>query len=110
MGSRVNVVASKITYDGKRKIATATGRVEIVYGRYTLTATMVIYDMDNDTFKANGSVILREPNGNVLQADYAELTDKFKEGFARHIKGAPDQRRDHHRRLRKAHRGWPHHF
>lgn len=85
-GTRVNVVASKITYDGKRRIATATGRVQIVYGPYTLTATRVVYDMANDTFKANGSVILREPNGNVLLAEQAELSLKFKEGFARHIK------------------------
>ncbi len=85
-GTRVNFVASRITYDAKRKIATATGRVQIVYGRYTLTATKVVYDMANDSFKANGSVILREPNGNVIQADYAELTEKFKEGFARHVK------------------------
>jgi len=85
-GTRANFVASRITYDSKRKIATATGRVQIVYGPYTLTATKVIYDMVNDTFKANGSVVVREPNGNVLQADYAELSEKFKEGFARHVK------------------------
>jgi len=85
-GTRVNVVASRITYDGKRRIATATGRVEIVYGPYTLTATRVVYDMARDTFKANGSVVIREPNGNVLLADEADLSLKFKEGFARHIK------------------------
>ncbi len=85
-GTRVNVVAGKISYDGNKKIATATGLVRIVYGPYTLTATRVVYDLDNDTFKANGSVILREPNGNVLQADYAEITKKFKEGFARHVR------------------------
>ncbi len=85
-GTRVNVVASRITYDSKKKIATATGRVEIVYGPYTLTATKVVYDMANDTFKANGSVVIREPNGNVLQADYSELETRFKEGFARHVK------------------------
>ncbi|MBC8035844.1 MAG: LPS-assembly protein LptD [Rhizobiales bacterium] len=85
-GTRVNVVASKITYDAKRKIATATGLVRIVFGPYTLTATKVVYDMDKDTFKANGSVVLQEPNGNVLHADYAEITKMFKEGFARHVK------------------------
>lgn len=85
-GTRVNVVASRITYDGRRRIATATGRVEIVYGPYTLTATRVVYDMANDTFKANGSVVIREPNGNVLLAEEADLSLKFKEGFARHIK------------------------
>lgn len=85
-GTRVKVVADKVTYDTKRKIATATGLVQIVYGPYTLTATKVVYDVGRDIFKANGSVVLREPNGNVLTADYSEITNKFKEGFARHVK------------------------
>lgn len=85
-GTRANVVADRITYDSKRKIATATGLVQISYGPYVLTATKVVYDIDKDIFKANGSVELREPNGNVLQADYSEITKKFKEGFALHVK------------------------
>ena len=85
-GTRVNVVAAKITYDGKRKIATATGLVQITYGPYTLTATKVVYDIANDKLTANGSVEFREPNGNILQAEMAELTNRFKEGFARHLK------------------------
>ena len=85
-GTRVEVLASLLTYDGKRKIATALGAVRITYGPYVLTATKVVYDMKRGKFTANGSIELREPNGNVLQADFAELNDKFKEGFARHVK------------------------
>jgi len=68
-GTRVNVVASKITYDSKNRIATATGRVEITYGKYVLVATRVTYDL-----------------ANVLEADRAQLRDKFREGFAEHLK------------------------
>lgn len=85
-GTRVNVVATRLTYDGRAKIARATGSVQITYGPYTLTATEVVYDMRRNKFHANGSVELREPNGNVLQASMAELNDKFKEGFARHVR------------------------
>ena len=85
-GTRVNVVASTLTYDGRTKIARATGSVQLTYGPYTLTATEVVYDMRKGTFRANGSVVLREPNGNVLQASMAELNDTFKEGFARHVR------------------------
>jgi len=85
-GTRVEVLASLLTYDGKRKIATALGAVRITYGPYVLTATRVVYDIKRGKFTANGSIELREPNGNVLQADFAELNDKFKEGFARHVK------------------------
>jgi LPS-assembly protein len=85
-GTRVDVVADRITFEGKSKLATATGTVRITYGPYTLVATKVVYDQDGDSFKANGSVVLREPNGNILQAETADLHNKFKEGFARHLR------------------------
>ncbi|MGQ0484122.1 MAG: LPS-assembly protein LptD [Hyphomicrobiales bacterium] len=85
-GTRVDVYADRIEYDGKRKIATATGTVRITYGPYTLTASKVVYDAANDRLTANGSVEFREPNGNVLQAAMVELHNKFKEGFARHLR------------------------
>jgi len=85
-GTRVNVTADRLTYDGKSDIATATGTVRITYGPYTLTATKVVYDRRKDLFRANGSVELREPNGNILQAEMAEMNDRFKEGFAAHVR------------------------
>ena len=85
-GTRVDVVADRLAYDGKTEIATATGLVRLTYGPYVLTATRVVYDMKRGKFSANGSIVLREPNGNVLEADFAELDDKFREGFARHVK------------------------
>jgi LPS-assembly protein len=85
-GTRVDVVADRITFEGKTKVATATGTVRITYGPYTLIATKVVYDQDGDSFKANGSVEIREPNGNILQAETADLHNKFKEGFARHLR------------------------
>jgi LPS-assembly protein len=85
-GTRVYVVASKITYDSKNRVATATGRVEITYGRYVLVASRVTYDQAKDILTANGEVRLKEPGGNVLEADRAHLEDKFREGFAEHLK------------------------
>lgn len=85
-GTRVDVVADRITFEGKSKVATATGTVRITYGPYTLVATKVVYDQDDGSFKANGSVELREPNGNILQAETADLHNKFREGFARHLR------------------------
>ena len=85
-GTRVDVVADKLTYDKKTEVATATGTVQLTYGPYVLTATRVSYNMKSGVFSANGSVVLREPNGNVLEADSAQLKESFKEGFARHVK------------------------
>ncbi len=85
-GTRVDVIADKLTYDGKSEVATATGTVQLTYGPYVLTATRVVYDMKSRKFSADGSIMLREPNGNVVEADTAELTDDFAQGFARHVK------------------------
>ena len=85
-GTRVDVLADKLTYDGKANVATATGTVRLTYGPYVLTATRVIYDMKRGVFSANGSIVLREPNGNVLEAEVAEINDKFAKGFAEHVR------------------------
>ncbi len=85
-GTRVDVVADRLDYDGKTEVATATGTVQLTYGPYVLTATRVVYNMKTGKFSANGSIVFREPNGNVLEADFAELEDNFKAGFARHVK------------------------
>lgn len=84
-GTRVDVIAETLTYDDKTKIATATGMVQLTYGPYVLTATRVVYNMREKTFSANGSVVLKEPNGNVLKADSGTLDDTFAKGFAEHV-------------------------
>jgi LPS-assembly protein len=85
-GARLNVVADKITYDARTKIAVATGRVVLTYGKYIMVATRVSYDQRHDRMTANGSVKIKEPGGNVLEADYAQLENKFKDGFAEHLR------------------------
>jgi LPS-assembly protein len=85
-GAPVNVVADRITYDARTEIAVATGKVEITYGVYVLTATKVTYDRRHDILTANGSVALKEPSGNVLEADVAQLRNNFKDGFAEHLR------------------------
>ncbi len=85
-GTAADFVADKLTYDPKTKDAVATGRVVLTYGPYILNATKVTYNETTDKFTANGSVELREPNGNIMQAATLELTNRFKQGFARHLK------------------------
>ena len=84
-GTQVDVVADKITYDPKTENAVAIGTVQLVYGPFTLTATHVEYNSKTGAFKANGSVVVREPNGNVLKAESVALANKFKTGFANHV-------------------------
>ncbi len=85
-GTRVNVEADKLTYDANRKFATATGRVIITYGNYVLVARKVTYDQRRDILRADGEVRLREPGGNILEADIAQLQNRFRDGFAEHLR------------------------
>lgn len=84
-GTKADFVADQLSYDPQTKLAIATGKVVITYGPYTLNATRVTYNRETDEFSANGSVELREPNGNILLAQKISLTNKFKAGFANHL-------------------------
>ena len=85
-GTRVNVIANKITYDARTKIAVAIGKVILTYGKYELVATRVSYDQRNDKMTAVGEVRLTEPGGNILEAERAQLMNSFKDGFAEHLR------------------------
>lgn len=85
-GTRVNVVSDKMTYDSRTKIAVATGRVELTYGPYDLIATRVTYNTATGVMTANGEVRLKEPSGNVLEADKTEMRNRFRDGFAEHLR------------------------
>ena len=90
-GTRVDVLAQKLTYDGKSKVAVATGTVQLTYGPYVLTATRVVYDMKKGVFRANGSIVLKEPNGNVLEADFGGTDGQFQGGFRQLCARTPHQ-------------------
>lgn len=84
-GTPADFIADKVVYDPRSQTAVATGTVRMVYGPYQLIATKVTYNQKTGAFTANGSVELREPNGNILRASEIFLKDKFKAGFARHL-------------------------
>lgn len=85
-GTAADFTADRVIYDPRTKLATAIGTVRIVYGPYVLNATKVTFSEKSGAFTANGSVELREPNGNVMLAETLELREKFKQVFAQHVK------------------------
>lgn len=58
------------------------GNVEVFYNGYVLTADEVVYDQGAGTLTAIGNVTLKEPQGNIVNADRYTLTDDFRDGFA----------------------------
>ena len=82
----VQLTADQIVHDREFGIVTAKGRVEIVQNNRTLVADAVSYNLKQDIIAASGNVIITEPKGEVVFADYFELTGDFKDGVAQEIK------------------------
>lgn len=73
--------ADEMTFDEERGVVVATGHVELAQGKRVLLADRVSYDRNTDTVTATGNVSLLEPSGEVIFAEYAELTNNLKDGL-----------------------------
>ncbi|HTT85479.1 MAG TPA: LPS assembly protein LptD [Rhizomicrobium sp.] len=72
--------ADYVDYDLNTGVATAVGHVEINYNGRTLLADHVVDDKKNDTVTATGHVVMMAPNGDVVFAEQARLTDRMRDG------------------------------
>ncbi len=78
--------ADTLAYDREPGVVTATGNVELVSGGRILRADAVSYDERRDLVTARGNVAMVESSGEVLFAEYAELSDGLKNGFVSEIR------------------------
>ncbi len=77
--------ADRISYDEELGIVIASGNVEIAQEARVLMADTVTYNERTNQVVATGNVSLLEPDGNVLFAEYVELTDDMKNGVVRDL-------------------------
>lgn len=80
------ISADSVTYDKDLGVVTASGNVEISQDGRTLIADTVSYNLRTDVVTASGNVSLVEVSGDVLFADFVELTKNLREGFIRDIR------------------------
>ncbi len=80
------ISADEVTFDEDLNIVTASGNVEISQGERIVKADAVSYNINTKVVSATGNVALLEPTGDVLFAEYVELTDDLGEGFIRDIR------------------------
>ena len=78
--------ADSLTYDKNFGTVIASGNVEISQGHRLLIADTVFYNEGQDLMTASGNVTLMEPSGEVLFADYMELSDEMRDGVVRNIR------------------------
>lgn len=80
------LTADEMNYDRDHGIVTARGNVEISQNDRILTADSVTYNQREDLLSASGHVSLLEPSGDVLFAEYMELSGDFKDGILRDLR------------------------
>ncbi|MFT6580359.1 MAG: LPS-assembly protein [Alphaproteobacteria bacterium] len=78
--------ADEMTHNDALGVVTASGRVEISQGDRVLFADTVNYHQRTNTVSASGHVVLMEPTGDTMFADYMELTNDLRDGVIKGIR------------------------
>jgi len=93
----------ELVYDTRNNRVIARGNVQIYYDDYILTADEVIYDQAANTLTATGNAQLKEPNGNIVRAEYLVTTNDFRDAFVQSLSlvGKDDSRIAARRAVRK---------
>jgi LPS-assembly protein len=78
--------ADELQTDEDLGLVVAKGHVQISQDLQTLLADTVTYNRRSDTITASGNVSLQQPTGEILFADFMELSDHFQEGFMKDIR------------------------
>ncbi len=80
------LTADELQNDEELGLVVAKGHVQISQGLRTLLADTVTYNQRTDTVTASGHVSLLEPTGEILFAEFIELTNRFQDGFLQDIR------------------------
>tara|TARA_R110002072_G_scaffold72758_18_gene173757 strand:- start:1397 stop:3583 length:2187 start_codon:yes stop_codon:yes gene_type:complete len=78
--------ADQLRNEQKIGLVVATGNVEFTQNGRTLLADSVTYNRRTDTVTANGNISLLEPTGEVVFADYIELTGNMRDGVIENMR------------------------
>jgi LPS-assembly protein len=78
--------ADQLTFDDALGLVIATGNVELSQGGRLLVADTVTYNQKTNVATASGNVRLVEPNGDIVFAEYVELTDDLARGFVDRVR------------------------
>ena len=82
----VTFTADSVQYDRDNALVTASGHVEAWQNDHVIRADTITFDRNTGVAAAKGNVVLLEPDGQVLFADYAELTQDMKNGVMRDMR------------------------
>jgi LPS-assembly protein len=78
--------ADEVSQDRELGTILARGNVEITQGNRILMADSVSYNQRTETVSASGNIRLLEPSGDVIFAEFVELTDGMKNGVVKELR------------------------
>ncbi|HEY0183486.1 MAG TPA: LPS assembly protein LptD [Rhodopila sp.] len=87
----VTFTADEVDYDKDRSFVTATGHVEAWQNGHVLRADKITFDRNTGVAAATGHVVLLEPDGEVMFADYAEMQNNMNDGILKDMRALLQQ-------------------
>jgi LPS-assembly protein len=87
----VTFSADEVEYDKDSSLVTATGHVEAWQDGHVLRADKVTFDRNTGVAAATGHVVLLEPDGEVMFADYAEMQNNMNDGILKDMRALLQQ-------------------
>ncbi len=82
----VTFTADQVEYDRENALVIARGRVEAWQNDRVLRADQITFDRNTGVAAAKGNVVMLEPDGQVLFAEYAELSKSMKDGVLKDMR------------------------
>jgi LPS-assembly protein len=87
----VTFSADEVDYDKDKALVTATGHVEAWQDGHVMRADKVTFDRNTGVAAATGHVVLLEPDGEVMFADYAEMQNNMNDGILKDMRALLQQ-------------------
>ena len=86
----VTFTADQVEYDREHSMVTARGNVEAWQAGRVVRADQMTFNRETGVVVAIGNVVMQEPDGKVLFAEYAELNRDMSEGILKTVRALLD--------------------
>ena len=87
----VTFTADSVEYDKDNSLVTATGHVEAWQNGHVMRADKITFDRNTGVAAATGHVVMLEPDGEVMFADYAEMRNNMNDGILKDMRALLQQ-------------------
>ena len=87
----VTFTADAVDYDKDKSLVTASGHVEAWQNGHVMRADKIVFDRNTGVAAATGHVVLMEPDGEVMFADYAEMHNNMNDGILKDMRALMQQ-------------------